>query len=245
MKQRKRGSPRGGRNSRADFHFRPFRELAASTPPADRTPPLPRAESPPQPVAENDDDLFLREMADVRPLAAEERARIPDPPDPAPLRQATSPDAEVLAELSELVTGQGQFDVTDTTEYVEGRVIGLDPRLVRQLRAGAFAYQNHLDLHGMRIEEARSAVARFLERAYRKGDRCVLLVHGRGLNSNGKLPVLKKWLVDWLSRGPGARMVLAFTSTRPCDGGAGALYVLLRRRRRSKQHIQVTEGSKI
>ena len=244
MRRRKREDVRKERQASADFHFQPFRSLPPIAPrpsPAAPKPPTP----PPAPEDESDEDLFRREMAGVRPLAAEERARVPGLPAAPVLSAVTSPDDEALAALSELVAGHGQFDITDTTEYVEGRVLGLDPRLVRQLRAGAFAYQRHVDLHGLRIEEARVEVDRFLERAHRDGQRCVLIVHGRGLNSDGGRPVLKRWLLDWLARGPGARLVLAFTSARPCDGGAGALYILLRRRRRSKQPIQVTEGSKV
>jgi DNA-nicking Smr family endonuclease len=245
MRRRKRESAHSKSPVPADFRFQPFRSLGQITPQPSNDVPPPLIEPPPPPPPESEEDLFTREMAGVRPLAPHQRARVPESPASLALRQTTSPEAEVLAELSELVAGHGEFDVTDTTEYVEGRVLGLDPRLVRQLRAGAFAYQSHIDLHGMRIEEARAAVDQFFRRSYQEGHRCVLIVHGRGLNSDGGLPVLKKWILGWLSRGPGARMVLAFTSARPCDGGAGALYVLLRRRKQRKHPIQVTEGSKV
>jgi DNA-nicking Smr family endonuclease len=156
----------------------------------------------------------------------------------------TDPDAEALAELSDLVTGNGTFDIADSIELVEGAVAGLDRRLVRRLRAGDFAYQSFLDLHGMTAEEARVAVDRFLAAAHRKGQRCVLIVHGRGLNSKDHVPVLKHRVVTWLARGAWARLVLAFTSARVCDGGGGALYVLLRRRRDAKRPIHVTHGAK-
>jgi DNA-nicking Smr family endonuclease len=246
MRRRKRDSAHGKPPVPSDFRFQPFRTLGRITAPAGIAPRDPQVETPPPvPTFESEEDLFAREMAGVRPLAPQQRARVPKSPAALAERQTTSPEAEVLAELSDLVAGHGDFDVTDTTEYVEGRAFGLDPRLVRQLRAGAFAYQNHIDLHGMRIEEARSTVDQFFRRSYQEGHRCVLIVHGRGLNSDGGFPVLKNWLIGWLSRGPGARMVLAFTSARACDGGAGALYVLLRRRRQRKQPIQVTEGSKV
>ena len=88
------------------------------------------------------------------------------------------------------------------------------------------------------------AVDAFLTRAHRSGHRCVLIIHGRGLNSKDQIPVLKSRVTTWLRRGTWARWVLAFTSARPCDGGAGALYVLLRRRRDAKHSIRVTEGAK-
>jgi DNA-nicking Smr family endonuclease len=104
--------------------------------------------------------------------------------------------------------------------------------------------QSHLDLHGLVTADARQAVDRFLANAHRQGHRCVLIIHGRGLNSVDHTPVLKKHLGQWLSRGTHARLVLAFTSARPCDGGAGAVYVLLRRQRSSKHALRVTQGSK-
>jgi DNA-nicking Smr family endonuclease len=98
----------------------------------------------------------------------------------------------------------------------------------------------------MTAEEARVAVDRFLSGAHRAGQRCVLIVHGRGLNSKDQIPVLKHRLTTWLVRGAWARLVLAFTSARACDGGAGALYVLLRRdRRATKRPIHVTHGAKL
>jgi DNA-nicking Smr family endonuclease len=220
---------------------RPFAELrrhvraraAASPPPAAPTVP---------PVADGS-ALFARAMADVVPLAPEARARVDRPPPAAPPRPRVSEEAEALAALSDLVAGVARFDVTETREYVEGMVVGLDPRLVRRLRRGDFAWQAHLDLHGLTAAAARAEVEGFLLRAVRAGYRCVLIVHGRGLNSKDRTPVLKERLKGWLSHGTLARSVLAFASARPCDGGAGALYVLLRRDRR-RRAIQVREGAK-
>lgn len=230
-----------------DLHHHPFRQLASElrtrhrangrrvAPPASREP-TERAVS--------DDELFRREMADVRPLPAEERLLVPRPsPNPA-MPQVVDADSDVLDELTQLVDGVAPFDITNTTEFVEGAVVGLDRRLVRRLRSGAYAYQDHLDLHGMNADEAKRAVDRFLTLAHRRGHRCVLIVHGRGLNSKDQVPVLKQRLSAWLARGTWARLVLAFTSARPCDGGAGALYVLLRRQRDAKRPMRVTEGAR-
>jgi len=189
---------------------------------------------------------FGPQTAGVRPLSAAQRQRVTPAPPASPERAVTDPDAEALAELSDLVNGGGAFDLADTVEFIEGAANGVDRRLVRRLRGGEFAYQAHLDLHGMKTDEARIAVDRFLQHAHRQGQRCVLIVHGRGLNSKDQVPVLKHRLAGWLARGAWARLVLAFTSARPCDGGAGALYVLLRRQRRTggKQSVKVTHGAK-
>src|SRR5262249_61119461 len=104
------------------------------------------------------------------------------------------------------------------------------------------ACQVQLDAHGMVSDEARAGVEAFLTEAYQHGKRCVLIVHGRGRNSKDQIPVLKSRLTTWLARGQWARLILAFTSARPYDGGAGALYVLLRRDRRAKRPFRVTAG---
>jgi len=100
---------------------------------------------------------------------------------------------------------------------------------VRRLRHGEYAVQGHLDLHGMLKDEAKAAVERFLRDARTAGKRCVLLVHGRGLHSKDQLPVLKEALKRWLGTARFGKHVLAFATARPQDGGAGALYVLLRK----------------
>jgi DNA-nicking Smr family endonuclease len=181
-------------------------------------------------------------MEGVVPLVHGPDGRVDGPRPADPPRPPVSEEAEALAALSDLVGGTARFDITESREYVEGRVVGIDPRLVRRLRDGHFAWQTHTDLHGLTAEAARPLVDRFLADAVRAGLRCVLIVHGRGLNSKDGSPVLKERLKSWLSRGANARRVLAFATARSVDGGAGALYVLLRRDRR-RRPIEVTEGT--
>jgi len=138
-------------------------------------------------------------------------------------------DAEVLAQLTELVAGASPFDLSDSDEFIEGHLPSLDPHLLRKLRKGELAVQGHVDLHGLTRDEARTALERFLLAARQGGRRCVLVVHGRGLHSKDQIPVLKSGVQLWLTRGRIARWVLAFSTARPHDGGAGAVYVLLRR----------------
>jgi DNA-nicking Smr family endonuclease len=146
--------------------------------------------------------------------------------------------------LYDLVAGRAGFDITDTDEYVEGTVTGLDIRLVRKLRTGEFSRQAALDLHGMTSDAAQLEVENFIFGAVRMGLRCVLIVHGRGRNSPGQIPVLKDRLQQWLTRAKLARLVLAFATARPHDGGPGAMYVLLRRERGRKMPLVVLEGAK-
>ena len=149
-----------------------------------------------------------------------------------------------MAELSDLVTGQGEFDITETEEYVEGARAGLDPRLIVRLRRGEFPVEAHLDLHGMTQPDCRRALSSFILEAVRKGQRTVLVVPGRGLGSPGGRPVLKHAAVHCLSHGMLSAYVLGFVTARPTDGGAGALYVLLRRDRRRAAAFDVLNGAK-
>ncbi len=189
----------------------------------------------------DDADLFTSAVAGVVPLQRRDRVEGLPPADGH--GQPVSEEAETLAALSDLVTGAARFDISDTREYVEGTVVGLDPRVLRRLRRGDYAWQGYVDLHGLTTVEAREAVDRFVADSFAAGHRCVLIVHGRGLNSKDQRPVLKERLKAWLAHGRIGKVVLAFATARPCDGGAGALYVLLRRDRRARP-ISVTEGAK-
>ncbi len=176
--------------------------------------------------AESDEDLFLAEMAGTQRI--DDRARVGTEPVPQRAKPRPSDDAEVLASLADLCGGDGAFDIADSDEYIEGLADGIDRRLLRRLRAGDYAVQAHVDLHGLHRDAAKDKVGRFIVDSRRAGRRCVLIVHGRGLHSKDQIPVLKQALRGWLERGQLARSVLAFATARPADGGAGAVYVLLR-----------------
>jgi len=229
------------------FHA-PFRHLKKTLKlPESRPASAKPAPPPPQPAREDEqtgEDLFWHEMQDVTPLKKDEHRRVSGPP-PALARRTQTDEAEALAELYDLVAGRSGFDITDTDEYMEGCVSGLDTRLVRKLRQGDFSRQAALDLHGMTAEEAQAEVEQFLTKAVRAGLRCVLLIHGRGRNSPGQVPVLKDRLKMWLTRSKLAKIILAFSTARPHDGGPGALYVLLRRGHdRKRLPVVVLEGAK-
>ena len=96
--------------------------------------------------------------------------------------------------------------------------------LLRKLRGGGWVTQDQLDLHGLRVDQAREAVAAFIRDAMKRGFRCVRIIHGKGLGSPGKEPVLKSKVQRWLVQ---KNQVLAFVQAKPSDGGAGALVVLL------------------
>jgi DNA-nicking Smr family endonuclease len=215
-------------------------ERAASLPPA---PPV-AVKSRPQEVAPAIDEaqLFREAFAGVRRLANGSAERLIAAP--AHKTEIISEDAEVLAALSDLVSGQGKFELTESDEYVEGMRTGLDPRLVTRLRRGEFSVQAHIDLHGLYQVDAKEKLTQFILESVQKGLRAVLVVHGRGLRSPGGQPVLKHAAAQWLSHGVIGGYVLAFTSAQAYDGGAGAMWVLLRRERR-RAKFDVMKGAKM
>jgi DNA-nicking Smr family endonuclease len=167
-------------------------------------------------------------MRTVSPMADDPRGRVASGKGFKIGRKAISTaddDARAYAELAALVEG---FHVEIGEERVEGSAPGADRKLLQKLRRGEPRPAAELDLHGQTQSEAQGALERFVERARQDGHRAVLVVHGRGLHSDDK-PILKTRVAEWLSTGKLARVVLAFSTAQPGDGGAGALYVLLRR----------------
>jgi DNA-nicking Smr family endonuclease len=121
-----------------------------------------------------------------------------------------------------------------TGEYLEGHAIPVDPATMKKLKSGELTIEGHLDLHGHTRLSAEQALQNFILNAHALGQRTLLIIHGRGLKSS-QGPVLKEHLVRWLTTGALSHLVLAFASARPCDGGTGALYVLLKRRPKKSQ----------
>jgi DNA-nicking Smr family endonuclease len=144
-------------------------------------------------------------------------------------------ESETLLQLQELVqTGKG-FVVANTAEYVEGIGYNVNREVAKRLHKGEFSIQGHIDLHGLTVASAREAFESFLKESIVTGKRMILIIHGRGLSSPAK-PILKTKVIKWLTTGRWRKWVIAFTSARLCDGGAGATYVLLRKRPVSKRY---------
>ncbi|MEB2320214.1 MAG: Smr/MutS family protein [Pseudomonadota bacterium] len=169
-------------------------------------------------------DLFRAEMADegVHPLAPPDRiARAPVAIPPLP-RQREIDEAAALAEsLSDEIDISRYLDVDESLSYHRP---GVGPDVPRRLRRGDWTVVDQLDLHGLRVEEAREALVGFLAECRRRERRCVRIIHGKGLGSANREPVLRDKVPRWLAQ---RREVLAFCRARPNDGGSGALIVLL------------------
>ena len=189
-------------------------------------------DQPGAPAAQDETSLFSQAMEGVMPLPND--LIVPEPVDQSVIVQQVREnlkkhDQEVLNTLQALVSGKSRFDITCTGEYLEGHVISLDPRVLKQLKSGELTIQAHLDLHGLVKEDAKTTLNNFIQNSHAMGYRSLLIIHGRGLKSDVG-PVLKEGVVKWLTTGTLSHLVLAFSSARPCDGGTGALYVLLKKR---------------
>lgn len=172
--------------------------------------------------AERERHLFRLSVGDITPLEDAGKVLLqPPPPEPVPRQRELDEQAALEEALSD------EMDVETLLETDEGlsfrrRHIGQD--VVRRLRRGQWAIQAQVDLHGLRRDEAREALQSFLRLSRRLGHRCVRVVHGKGLGSPGKSPVLKSRVRAWLIQ---SRAVLAFVQARASQGGHGAVIVLL------------------
>lgn len=167
-------------------------------------------------------DLFTRAIGATEPLKRKAVVVLaPAPPAPIPFQHQLD-EARVLHEsLSD------EFDVTtllDADDAMSFRRPGISTEITRKLRAGEWSIQRQVDLHGLRSDEAREALGAFIRTCHKQGLRCVRVVHGKGLGSPGKQPVLKTKTQRWLVQ---KNEVLAFVQAKPAEGGAGALVVLL------------------
>lgn len=174
---------------------------------------------------EDDDQVFADAMREVREI--EEFRRLPvQHRKVSPARRRCTTDRDAMNALLEIISGRRPLHLPDTPEYVEWLNRDYAGDITRRLHEGRFSVQDSLDLHGLNLQDAESEVAAFLKESMRMRFRCVKIIHGRGLRSPGG-PVLKDAVMKILS-GRFRKKVIAFVSARQCDGGLGALYVLLR-----------------
>lgn len=189
---------------------------------------------------EKDTDIFAKAMADVTPLDFNKSCNTWQRPRP-PSGSDGDDDHYTVNALKELIQSGRGFIVSQTPEYMESSNLGAGAEILRRLHQGHYAIQDFVDLHGYRTPEAEQVLDHFMRRAIETGLRAVLIVHGRGLTSP-KEPVLKQKVFSWLTCGPLRKWVIALTSARSCDGGAGATYVLLRRHPMTKsQRRKISE----
>jgi DNA-nicking Smr family endonuclease len=171
---------------------------------------------------QKDRDLFRQAVGDVRPLQHDKIKPYEKRPKAIP-RQTELSEQRVIIDMmsddyeaAEIQTGEELYFARE----------GIQSRVMRKLKRGQYRLEAELDLHGLNVEAARRAISEFLELCQRDELRCVRIIHGKGLSSRHKGPVLKHMVNRWLRQ---RKEVLAFTSTLPQHGGTGAIYVLLKR----------------
>ncbi len=176
--------------------------------------------------AKAEQEFFATAVGPIKPLPPKHR-----PGQRASLVLVQAAPVAVQHQLDELAVMRealsDEFDVQtllDTDDALSFRRPGIGTDVTRKLRKGDWSIQGQVDLHGLRREDAREALVDFIKDAARMGWRCVRVVHGKGLGSLGKTPVLKGKVQSWLVQ---KQEVLAFVQARPAHGGAGALVVLL------------------
>ena len=173
----------------------------------------------------SDDQAFAAGMEGVEPLGwSETPVKLP-PPFEVPMW--AEDEDEALSELRAFVDGRGELDAFALGEGVEGASSARARRYLPRLKNGDFAVQDHLDLHGLDLDDAQRALERFLKHARHKSLTCVRVVHGRGKHSPSEPHAMKRAVTRWLSSRKLRRTVVAFASAKWKDGGSGAVYVLL------------------
>ena len=166
--------------------------------------------------------LFQAAIGKVKPLEQPVRAQLKGAaPAPIPKQKILDDEAAVRESVSD------EVDITsllDTDADLSFRRTGVGPDVPQKLRRGVWSIQAQVDLHGLRSDDAREALGKFIRNAHKQGIRCIRVVHGKGLGSPGKAPVLKDKVRRWLVQ---KSEVLCFVQAPPMQGGKGALLVLL------------------
>lgn len=175
------------------------------------------------PVDDEDSDLFRRSVGEVKRLRVDAAPHQPPSPPPA-ARFRRQDEAAVLRDSLE---GAINPDELETGDELSFRRPALSPGDFKRLRRGQFSIASEIDLHGLNAVDARLALAEFLLEAAARHQRCVRVIHGKGLRSGPNGPVIKRRIGRWLRQ---RDEVLAYSSARVTDGGTGAIYVLLRKK---------------
>ena len=172
-----------------------------------------------------DGDLFEQLFANVTRLRDHGRVTHPRPKlKPIPVQHLRDERAALADSLSDHITWEIGVETGEELVYLRN---GLAQQTVKKLRRGHWVIQDELDLHGLNSIEARAQLVTFLNACLRNGARCVRIIHGKGLRSKNREPVLKTKVANWLIQ---RDEVLAFCQARQVDGGGGAVMVLLKSR---------------
>jgi DNA-nicking Smr family endonuclease len=176
-----------------------------------------------QAVHPDDIDLFRASVADVTPLPRPKKAELDRPlPRPVPAQRLRDDQEALKDSLSDAISWDAGMETGDELSYARN---GIGAQTFRKLRRGHWVTQAELDLHGLVVAEARGFLVEFLNQCTRRGLRCIRIIHGKGLGSKNREPVLKRKVAGWLIQ---RDEILAFCQARRAEGGGGAMVVLLR-----------------
>ena len=173
-------------------------------------------------ISDDDIALFRDAMANTVPL--KHNNVVPEAPKPA--AQPLQTEADNRAVIDEMQTSDIELNELEMGDELLYCRPGVQKQTLRKLRRGQFNIEAELDLHGMTVAMAKEALAEFLNRCRARSKRCVRIIHGKGLGSKNKQPVIKNKLNNWLRQ---RNDVMVFCSARQVDGGTGAIYLLLKR----------------
>jgi DNA-nicking Smr family endonuclease len=177
-----------------------------------------------QTISAEDRALFRANVDGATPLP-QQRVASYTPPPPAPHLRPREAEEHPL--LDNMLSDSLEAAELETSEELLFSRSGLQHNVLRKLRRGQYRIEAELDLHGLRVEEARQALSHFLHHCRLAKAQCVRIIHGKGYRSQQQQPVLKAKVNHWLRQ---RNEVLAFCSARPRDGGNGAVYLLLTRK---------------
>lgn len=173
-------------------------------------------------MSDDDDKLFRSAMSGAKPLRSEARVEAETKKPKPKARFSRADEKQALRESLDADIDTMESSNADSVRFHRASV---GRRTMRKLARGRYSVQAEIDLHGMTVAEARPRLADFVENCARQGHLCIRVVHGKGLGSGDRGPVLKNSVNHWLRKWDS---VLAFVSARQVDGGTGAVYVLLR-----------------
>ncbi len=174
--------------------------------------------------SDKDIQLFRSSVGAVRPVTSDRVSRRKKPASARP-RFRERDEARVIEDMLSDQFDPAELETGEELTYVRP---GLQHRTMKKLRRGAYVVNAELDLHGMTVPIARQAIAEFLYECRQRGYQCIRIIHGKGRGSRHRGPILKQKLGSWLRQ---RNEILAYCSARVCDGGTGAVYVLLSRRK--------------
>tara|TARA_R110002072_G_scaffold74374_2_gene176205 strand:+ start:5323 stop:5865 length:543 start_codon:yes stop_codon:yes gene_type:complete len=174
-------------------------------------------------ISDEDSALFRQSVGDARPLKQDSFIA----EKPKPKAHPAKTEADNLAVLEEMSVADFDFALLERGDELFYTSPGLQNNILKKLRRGHYKIEAELDLHGMTVDSAKIALTDFLKQCTVRSQRCVRIIHGKGLGSVNKQPVIKNKLNQWLQK---MDIAQAFCSARPADGGTGAIYLLLKRK---------------